>query len=143
MMPLLNIIALGSLLTTTLCAAESNLTAPSTSQQILRGDFQPPQVFKNVNLLRNTNLEKSYVRETINVVVENVDKEPQSMYYLPFPYEIMGKVGGLEVRDKKDADKGKFRVEEAVLEEPLTAVGSSPRCASQSPTHENTPKLIA
>ena len=52
--------------------------------------------------MRHTNLDKSYVKETINVVVENIDKQPQDSYYLPFQAGIIGKVGGLEVRDKKD-----------------------------------------
>lgn len=101
--------------------ADSNLTAERTSQQILKGDFRPPQVFKNANLVRNTNLDKGYVRETINVVVENVDQLPQSEYYLPFEYDVIGKVGGLEVRDKKNSAQAKFKTEtlaqEAVLSE--------------------------
>lgn len=70
-----------------------------------------PQVFKNVNLVRNTNLEKGYVRETVNVVVENVDKQPQSQYYIPFSTDLVDKIGGLEVRDKKAPEKGRFAVE--------------------------------
>ena len=95
--------------------AESNLTVPQSSQQILAGDFRPPQVFENVNVVRNTNLEKGFVRETINVVVKNVDKEPQTEYYLPFQYDVMGKVGGLQVQDKKQVDRGIFAVKTAAL----------------------------
>ncbi|KAL4934991.1 hypothetical protein BDV06DRAFT_141228 [Aspergillus oleicola] len=76
----------------------------------VKSDWKPPQVFKNVNLVRNTNLEKGYARETINVVVENVDKQPQSEYYLPFPTDLFDRVGGLEVRDKKAAEKGRFDI---------------------------------
>lgn len=90
-------------------AAASDLTTPT--QIALPADFKPPQVFKNTNLVRNTNLEKSYVRETINVVVENVDKQPQSEYYIPFPSEAFDRVGGFEVRDKKATEKGRFEVE--------------------------------
>lgn len=90
--------------------AQSNGTAQKQSQQILQADFQPPQVFENVNLVRTTNLEKGYVRETINLVVSNVDKKPQSEYYLPFEYDLIGKIGGIEVRDKKDAAKPPFAV---------------------------------
>lgn len=90
-------------------AAATNLTTPT--QIALPADFKPPQVFKNTNLVRNTNLEKSYVRETINVVVENVDKQPQSDYYIPFPSEVFDRVGGFEVRDKKATEKGRFEVE--------------------------------
>lgn len=95
--------------------AESNLTTPQLTQQILQGDFKPPQVWENANLVRNTNLEKSYVRETINLVITNVDSEAQSAYYFPFDYDTIGKVGGFEVRDKKDDTKGKFEVTTAAL----------------------------
>jgi oligosaccharyltransferase complex subunit alpha (ribophorin I) len=107
------------------CVADSNLTKSANSQQILQGDFRPPQVFQNVNLVRNTNLDKGYVRETINVVVENVDKQPQSDYYLPFEYEVMSKVGGIEVRDKKNPEKGKFQVETAGIPAVLAEDGTS------------------
>ncbi len=82
-------------------SADSNLSEPLSSQQILPDNFKPPQVFQNVNLLRNTNLEKGYVRETVNVVIENIDSKPQTEYYIPFSVDVVGNVGGLEVRDKK------------------------------------------
>ncbi|KAI4280266.1 MAG: hypothetical protein L6R38_004573, partial [Xanthoria sp. 2 TBL-2021] len=82
-------------------SADSNLSEPLSSQQILPDNFKPPQVFQNVNLLRNTNFEKGYVRETVNVVIENVDSKPQSEYYIPFSVDVISNVGGLEVRDKK------------------------------------------
>jgi oligosaccharyltransferase complex subunit alpha (ribophorin I) len=107
------------------CVADSNLTKSANSQQILQGDFKPPQVFQNVNLVRNTNLDKGYVRETINVVVENVDKQPQSDYFLPFEHGVMSKVGGIEVRDKKNPEKGKFRVETAGVPAALAEDGTS------------------
>lgn len=106
-------------------AAESNLTTSKSSQQILQGSFKPPQVFENVNLVRNTNLDKGYVRETINVVVANVDTKPQSDYYLPFEYDVMSKVGGLEVRDKKNLDRGRFQVEAAGVPAELGEDGSA------------------
>ena len=93
------------------CAAESN---NNNAQTILAKDFKPPQVFKNTNLVRNTNLEKGYVRETINVVVENIDKKPQSNYYVPFPADVFSHIGGFEVRDKKSPEKGSL---------PLLAIG--------------------
>lgn len=105
------ITAFGSLLSSTLSASDSNLTTPLTSRQILPSNFKPPQVFRNVNLLRNINLEKAYVRETVNVVVENVDSKPQDEYYLPFEADVVEKLGGMEVRDKKDVGKGGFHVE--------------------------------
>lgn len=90
------------------CAAESNLSTPLSSHQILPNNFKPPQVFKNTNLVRNVNLEKGYVRESINVVIENTDSKPQDEYYIPFRAEEIGRVGGLEVRDKKDVEKQPF-----------------------------------
>lgn len=95
----------------TISAAESNLSTPPSSHQILPNNFKPPQVFKNANLMRNINLEKGYVRETINVVIENIDAKEQDTYYIPFKAEAIGNVGGLEVRDKKDAEKPVFHSE--------------------------------
>lgn len=89
--------------------ALQNETAPST-RYALPNDFIPPPTFKNVNLLRNINLEKTYIRETINVVIKNTDKKPQNEYYIPFAADIIDKVGGLEVRDKNAENKGKFEV---------------------------------
>ncbi|MCJ1470301.1 dolichyl-diphosphooligosaccharide--protein glycosyltransferase subunit 1, partial [Pseudocyphellaria aurata] len=93
------------------CAANSNSTAPLSSNIILPENFKPPQVFKNVNLLRNINLEKGYIRERINVVIENTDAHQQDEYYIPFKAEVIGKVGGLEVKDKKNPEKPKFQTE--------------------------------
>ena len=107
MRPLTSITACLCLLTT-YCTAELGLTKPLSSHQILPDNFKPPQVFKNANLLRNINLEKGYVKETVNVVIENIDRQEQDTYYLPFKAEVIGKVGGLEVRDKKDHDKPAF-----------------------------------
>jgi len=108
-MRLQSIWAAASLLVTGI-TAESNVTEPKQSKQILQADFKPPQVFENVNLVRTTNLEKGYVRETVNIVVSNVDKSAQSEYYLPFEYDTIGRIGGIEVRDKKDAAKPPFDV---------------------------------
>lgn len=98
-----------SIFTTT--AADPNLSTPLSSHQILADNFRPPQVFKNANLLRNINLEKGYVRETVNVVIENIDVKEQDTYYIPFKAEAIGNVGGLEVRDKKDPEKPAFHSE--------------------------------
>lgn len=90
---------------TLLCTSisvEANPSEPLSSQQILPNNFKPPQVFQNNNLLRNTNLEKGYVRETVNVIIENVDSAPQDQYYIPFSADVIDKVGGLEARDKKN-----------------------------------------
>jgi oligosaccharyltransferase complex subunit alpha (ribophorin I) len=88
-----------------------NSSKPLSSKQILPSNFQPPQVFENINLVRNVNLDKGYPRETINVVVKNVDKQAQSEYYIPFEADLMSRIGGLEVRDKKDASRPAFKVE--------------------------------
>ncbi|KAI4192609.1 MAG: hypothetical protein LQ348_003100 [Seirophora lacunosa] len=73
-----------------------------SSQQILPDNFKPPQVFQNTNLVRHTNLEKGYLRETVNVVIENIDSKSQDQYYFPFGAGVVDKVGGLEVTDKKN-----------------------------------------
>lgn len=101
----------GLLLPSSIVCAESNSNTPSSARVVLPRDFKPPQVFKNANLVRNTNLEKGYVRETVNVVVENVDEQPQSDYYLPFATDVFAKLGSLEVRVKKAPEKGRFDVD--------------------------------
>jgi oligosaccharyltransferase complex subunit alpha (ribophorin I) len=92
-------------------SAELNLSQPLLSKQVLPSTFTPPQVFKNANLVRTTNLDKAYPRETINVIIENIDNNAQSEYYLPFDSSLLSKIGGFEVRDKKAAEKGIFKVE--------------------------------
>ena len=114
----------------TLSTAEPNLTTPLSSYQILPDNFKPPQVFKNANLLRNINLEKAYVKEIVNVVIENIDAHEQDTYYIPFKAETIGKVGGLEVRDKKDAGKPAFR-SEVVEYDPYRFAHSMPPGLSQ------------
>jgi oligosaccharyltransferase complex subunit alpha (ribophorin I) len=92
-------------------AAELNHSKPLLSKQLLPSTFAPPQVFKNNNLVRTINLDKAYPRETINVIIENIDAKPQSEYYLPFESSLIANIGGLEVRDKKAVEKGTFKVE--------------------------------
>lgn len=92
-------------------AAGKSVKVPRVSSNILPKNFKPPQVFKNVNLLRNINLEKGYIREVVNVVIENIDAQPQNEYYFPFKADLIGKVGGLEVRDKKNSEKQTFASE--------------------------------
>lgn len=98
-----------------IATADSNLT--HGSKNILPSTFKPPQHFRNTNLVRNINLEKNYPRETINVVIENVDKEAQSEYYLPFEQDVISRMGGLEAKNKKDAEQGAFDVEIVALDE--------------------------
>ncbi len=57
------------------------------------------------------NLEKSYPKESVNVVIENIASAPQDEYFIPFTAEQMEKVGGLEVRDRKVPELGTFTVE--------------------------------
>ena len=84
-------------------------SARSTSH--LETTFKPPQSFKNANLVHVISLEKNYVKESINVVIENIDKQPQDEYYLPFTAAQMSNLGGIEVKDRKDAKAGTFTVE--------------------------------
>ncbi|GAM85728.1 hypothetical protein ANO11243_037360 [Dothideomycetidae sp. 11243] len=85
------------------CVAETNIT-DQISRQILPSSFTPPQVFQHNNLVRTISLAKSYAKETVNVVVENVDKEAQSEYYIPFEASTIARVGSVEVKDKNNAD---------------------------------------
>ena len=112
----------GFLALLTLVTAASNLT--NESRNILPSTFRPPQHFRNVNVVRNINLDKSYARETINVVMENVDKEPQSEYYLPFEQGTISRVGGVEVKDKKNPEKDGFVAEVAEFD-PLRYISDS------------------
>ena len=92
----------------------SALNASSENKQstsILPSTFKPPQVFKNTNLVRNINVDKGYVRDTINVVIENVDKNSQGEYYVPFQADLIPFIGGFEVKDRNDQDKAAFGVE--------------------------------
>ncbi|KAK4555995.1 dolichyl-diphosphooligosaccharide--protein glycosyltransferase subunit 1 [Recurvomyces mirabilis] len=91
---------------TSLASADSNLTYES--RNILPSTFKPAQHFRNVNLVRNINLEKSFPRETINVVIENIDSAAQQEYFLPFEQGSIGRVGGLEVKDKKEPERTGF-----------------------------------
>ena len=96
-------------LLSSIATADSNLT--HESRNILPSAFSPPKHFRNVNLVRNINLEKSYPRETINVVIENVDKAARNEYYIPFEQGSLGQIGGLEVVDKKEPEKKGFKVD--------------------------------
>lgn len=96
---------------TSLAAAAVDVNTTHESRNILPSTFAPPKHFQNLNLVRNINLEKSYPRETLNVVVENIDKAAQKEYYIPFEQGTLGRIGGLEVRDKKEPEKAKFEVD--------------------------------
>ncbi|CAL3973259.1 hypothetical protein PZA11_005541 [Diplocarpon coronariae] len=95
----------------TALSVQSNLTKPLTSKLTLPKDFAPPQDFKNVNLVHIINLEKSYPKEFINVLIENVAGFAKDEYYLPFTSRQMETIGALEVKDRKDPDGSLFEVE--------------------------------
>lgn len=80
---------------------DANVSKPLGSRIVLPSTFIPPQVFQHANLVRTIQLSKSYPKETVNLVVENIDKQPQSEYYIPFEQSLLSRVGGLEVSDKK------------------------------------------
>ncbi|KAI9904858.1 hypothetical protein N3K66_001387 [Trichothecium roseum] len=86
-------------------------SVPRTSTITLPAEFKPPQVFKNNNLVHIISLEKNYAKEQINVLIENVADEPQSEYYVPFTADQINRVGGFEVKDRKDAEAGLFAAE--------------------------------
>jgi hypothetical protein len=96
----------------------SEVLASNITARTLLNSFSPPVVFENTNLVRNINLEKSYPRETTNIVVKNIAKDVQTEYYLQFPSELAYKVSGLEVKDKKNADGASFFVELAQYASP-------------------------
>ncbi|KAI3322041.1 oligosaccharyltransferase alpha subunit [Xylariaceae sp. AK1471] len=93
--------------------------ATSASSKVIPSTFKPPQVFKNANLVHIISLEKNYVKESINVLIENISPEPQDEYYLPFTSEQMEKIGGFEVKDRKNSDVVGFTVN-AVEFDPLS-----------------------
>ena len=90
----------------------------STSKVVLPSTFKPPQTFKNANLVHIISLEKNYVKENINVLIENVSEGPQDEYFLPFTSEQMEKIGGFEVKDRKNADVVGFGID-AIEFDPL------------------------
>lgn len=96
-----------SLFATLASAASSD---KGTSKVKLPSTFTPPQTFKNVNLVHVVSVEKNYVKENINVLIENIDKAPQDEYYIPFTADQISRLGGVEVKDRnrKDANPPPF-----------------------------------
>jgi oligosaccharyltransferase complex subunit alpha (ribophorin I) len=92
------------------CATASPDTNGS-SRIALPSTFKPPQVFRNANLVHVISVEKNYAKENINVLIENVDKQEQDEYFIPFTSDQMSRIGGVEVKDRKDANVGPFTVE--------------------------------
>ncbi|KAI0817619.1 oligosaccharyltransferase alpha subunit [Xylaria sp. FL0064] len=100
-------------------SAEANVDASASSKAGLSSTFTPPQTFKNANLVHIISLEKNYVKESINVLIENVSEKPQDEYYLPFTNEQLERIGGFEVKDRKNSDVVGFNVD-AVEFDPLS-----------------------
>lgn len=111
-----------TLIATTLLGAVSgalaSVVSSASTKAVLPADFKPPQVFTNANLVHIISLEKNYVKDQINVLIQNTAKEPQDEYYVPFTADQFGRVGGFEAKDRKDAEAGPFTVE-AVEYDPL------------------------
>lgn len=89
----------------------ANVDAPAKSRVAVPSTFQPPQVFQNENLVHIISLEKNYAKEFINVVIKNTSPEPQDEYYVPFTGSRVEKLGGFEVKDKKDESLSGFTIE--------------------------------
>lgn len=111
------IVAASLSLFSTACA-DVNVAGSTSSKLVLPSTFKPPQVFKNANLVHIISLEKNFVKESINVLIENLSAKPQDEYFLPFTSEQMEKIGALEVKDRKNSDVVGFAVD-AVEFDPL------------------------
>ncbi|CAG8961914.1 hypothetical protein HYFRA_00013714 [Hymenoscyphus fraxineus] len=111
MRPLAIATAVLSFTSSVFCADNSNLTKPLTSKIILPSNFKPAQNFKNANLVHIINLEKSYPKESINVLIENIASTAQDEYFIPFTTQQMATIGGLEVKDRKNPEAGLFQVD--------------------------------
>lgn len=98
--------------------SKSTVTKPASTQNILPSTFTPPQVFKNTNVVRSINLEKSYPRNIVNVVIENVSPEAQDEYYIPFTSAQAERLGNLEVKDNKDLTSAAFSFEAVSIDGP-------------------------
>jgi oligosaccharyltransferase complex subunit alpha (ribophorin I) len=93
-------LGLGAVLQLT-AALVNAIPSNTSSTRLLSPAFSPPQAFENTNLVRNVNLEKSYPRETTNIVIKNVANQPQTEYYFRFPSSLVGQVSALEASNKK------------------------------------------
>ncbi|KAJ0313753.1 hypothetical protein COL5a_003322 [Colletotrichum fioriniae] len=122
-----------SLLSPIVASSDSTTAADKVSKVNLPANFKPPQVFKNANLVHIVSLEKNYVKESINVLIENIDKQPQDAYYLPFTPEQMSRIGGFEAKDRKNPEAGPFAVD-AVEYDPLRCNSETQYYKIQLPT---------
>lgn len=94
-----------------LLSLASAVTDKGSSSTGLDSTFKPPPVFKNTNLVHVVSLEKNYVKENINVAIENIAKAAQDAYYLPFTADQISRLGGVEVKDRKDIGAAPFVAE--------------------------------
>jgi oligosaccharyltransferase complex subunit alpha (ribophorin I) len=94
-----------------LASAASADSKSSSTSTTLPATFKPPQVFKNANLVHVISVEKNYVKENINVLVQNIDKAAQDEYFVPFTADQLSRLGGVEVKDRKDSTAGPFVAE--------------------------------
>jgi len=95
-----------------------SLVSPSSAKSTTTdaSPSKPPQVWKNANLVHVISVEKNYVKENINVLIENISKAPQDEYFLPLTADEASRLGGVEVKDRKDAKAGPFAVEVVELD---------------------------
>jgi oligosaccharyltransferase complex subunit alpha (ribophorin I) len=101
---------LGLLSTPALASHSAKDERPNTSRVTLPATFKPLPAFKNANLVHIISLEKNYVKESINVLIENVATRHHNEYFVPFTAEQMARVGAFEVKDRKNANAGPFTV---------------------------------
>ncbi|RUS23765.1 Ribophorin I, partial [Jimgerdemannia flammicorona] len=75
--------------------------AAGPSSGISKTPLNIPQNFVNVNILRTLDLSSAIVREFTTVVVQNVAKEAQQVYFVPVTELMEAHVAIVEVSDKK------------------------------------------
>lgn len=97
--------------TSAVFAAALSLVSFAAAKSTASQTYPPPQVWKNTNLVHIISAEKNYVKENINVLIENIAKQPQDEYFLPFTTDQVARLGGVEVKDRKDAKAGPFVAE--------------------------------
>ncbi|KAK2028678.1 ribophorin I [Colletotrichum zoysiae] len=106
-----------TLLSPVVASSDSTAAAADKVSKVnLPTNFKPPQVFKNANLVHIISLEKNYAKESINVLIENIDKQPQDEYYVPFTPAQMSHIGGFEAKDRKNPEAGPFAVDIAEID---------------------------
>ncbi|KAK9475673.1 Ribophorin I [Lipomyces japonicus] len=85
------------------------LLSPSlASAPLSNSQFVPAQSFKVNNLLRNIDLTKSYLRETLSFVIENIGTASEEEFFLTFPFEVKdgdlsSHISFLDIKEKGDS----------------------------------------